>query len=95
MLDHSELKARPDATKRQISYVKAWLYNANDPIRPDEVAFIDKEGDLMPMVHRVKPPLRRFLDRFGTIGRISWFRRKGNQVLPRMVKKAHLRFPDS
>lgn len=85
MLDHSKLKARPDATKRQVSNVEKWLYNANDPIRPDEVAFIKKEGDLMPMVPRVKPPLRRFLDRFGIIGRISCFRRKGNKVLPRIV----------
>ncbi|CAL8583944.1 hypothetical protein XPA_009554 [Xanthoria parietina] len=80
VLDHSKLKARPDATKRQVSNVEKWLYNANDPIRPDEVAFIKKEGDLMPMVPRVKPPLRRFLDRFGIIGRISCFRRKGNKL---------------
>ncbi|KAI4257779.1 MAG: hypothetical protein L6R42_005457, partial [Xanthoria sp. 1 TBL-2021] len=79
VLDHSKLKARPDATKSQISNVKTWLDNTNHPIRPDEVSFIQKEGDLMPMVPRVKPPLRRFLDRFDIIGRISYFRRKEKQ----------------
>ncbi|KAI4259717.1 MAG: hypothetical protein L6R42_004448, partial [Xanthoria sp. 1 TBL-2021] len=80
VLDHSKLKARPDATKRQISNVKNWLHNTNQPILQDEVSFIDEDGDLMPMVPRVKPPLRRFLDRFDIIGRISYFRRKEKQL---------------
>ncbi|KAL8998395.1 MAG: hypothetical protein Q9169_002523 [Polycauliona sp. 2 TL-2023] len=46
---HSELKARPDATKRQITYVKNWLENGNQPIRPAEAAFVDRE-DLIPML---------------------------------------------
>ncbi|KAL8658703.1 MAG: hypothetical protein Q9226_000817 [Calogaya cf. arnoldii] len=54
VLDYSELKARPDATKRQITYVKNWLENNNQPIRPEEVTFVEKE-DLMPMVPRMSP----------------------------------------
>ncbi|KAL8922483.1 MAG: hypothetical protein Q9172_003548 [Xanthocarpia lactea] len=80
VLDHSKLKARPDATKRQISNVKNWLGNNNGPIRPQEVSFIEEEGDLMPMVPRIKPPLRRFLDRFDMIGRIGCWRRKAKQL---------------
>ena len=81
VLDHSKLKARPDATKRQVSNVKNWLGNNNTPINPREVSFIQKEGDLMPMVPRIKPPLRRFLDRFDIIGRIGCWRRREKQVM--------------
>ena len=79
MLDYSELKARPDATKRQITNVENWLENNNQPIRPAEVAFVGKE-DLVPMVPRVKPPLRRFIDRFDISDRILCWRRRSKKV---------------
>ncbi|KAL8668914.1 MAG: hypothetical protein Q9168_006474 [Polycauliona sp. 1 TL-2023] len=81
VLDHSELKARPDATKRQITYVKNWLENNNQPIRPAEAAFVEKE-DLMPVVPVVKPPLRRLIDRFDWRGRIFCWRRRNKKVHP-------------
>ncbi|KAL8811718.1 MAG: hypothetical protein Q9200_001581 [Gallowayella weberi] len=54
VLDYLELKARPDASKSQITYVKNWLENNNGPIVPAEAAFIEKE-DLMPMVPKLTP----------------------------------------
>ncbi|KAL8772816.1 MAG: hypothetical protein Q9209_002161 [Squamulea sp. 1 TL-2023] len=82
VLDYSELKSRPDATKRQITYVKNWLENNNHPIRPAEVAFVEKE-DLIPMVPRVKPPLRRFIDKFDSKVRIFCWRRRDKKLTQR------------
>ncbi|KAL9033860.1 MAG: hypothetical protein Q9180_005725 [Flavoplaca navasiana] len=89
VLDYSELKARPDATKRQITNVENWLENNNQPIRPAEVAFVGKE-DLMPMVPRVKPPLRRFIDRFDISDRILCWRRRSKKLTRR-----HYNHPDN
>ncbi len=61
ILNHSALKARPKASDFQIRNVKQWLQNANDPIRSEEVSFIDRHEDLIPMVSKEGTPLRRFL----------------------------------
>ncbi|KAL8784969.1 MAG: hypothetical protein Q9213_003630 [Squamulea squamosa] len=82
VLDYSELKSRPDASKRQITYVKNWLENNNQPIRPAEVTFVEKE-DLMPMVPRVKPPLRRLIDKFDSKVRIYCWRRRNKKLTQR------------
>ena len=79
MLDHSELKRRPDATQRQKENVRKWLRNNNQPIVEAETAFVERE-DLVPMVSRVKPPLRRFIDRFDLDLRIFWWRRSNKKV---------------
>ena len=50
------------------------MENNNKPINEGEARFIDKEGDLMPMVPKTKSPLRRFIDRYQLLRRISWFR---------------------
>ncbi|KAL8820289.1 MAG: hypothetical protein Q9223_001455 [Gallowayella weberi] len=79
VLDYSELKARPDASKSQITYVKNWLENNNGPIVPAEAAFIEKE-DLMPMVPKVRPPLRRLIDKFDSKIRIPYWRIPNEKV---------------
>ncbi|KAL8680361.1 MAG: hypothetical protein Q9186_003440 [Xanthomendoza sp. 1 TL-2023] len=81
VLDHSELKTRPDASETQITYVKNWLENNNGPICPAEVAFVGQE-DLMPMVPRVKPPLRKLIGKFETF-RLFWWRRSSRSLTPR------------
>ncbi|KAL8696381.1 MAG: hypothetical protein Q9201_007686 [Fulgogasparrea decipioides] len=80
LLDHSALKARSKATDSQIKYVKNWLNNTNGPIRPEEASFIQKEGDLIPLVPRLKPPLRRLIDRFGAMKTATWWQVKREKV---------------
>ncbi|KAL8966722.1 MAG: hypothetical protein Q9183_003240 [Haloplaca sp. 2 TL-2023] len=53
VLDHSALKARQKASDSQISYVKNWFKNNEQPIRPAETSSIEKEGDLIPLVPRL------------------------------------------
>lgn len=74
LLDHSQLKARSDATDFQICNVKNWLDSSNGAIKDEEAAFIEQEGDLIAIVPRVKTPLRRFIDKFPSIRKISCFR---------------------
>ncbi|KAL9598672.1 MAG: hypothetical protein Q9219_004341 [cf. Caloplaca sp. 3 TL-2023] len=80
VLQYSQIKARPSATQRQISYFRNWLANNNQPIRSAEVSFIEEEGDLMPVVPRVKSPLRRLIDRYDTLGRLACWRIKKTEV---------------
>lgn len=80
VLDHSQLKARPDASAFQIENLRTWLKNSNKPIEPEEVRFIDKDGDLMPVVPKQRTPLRRFMDRYQLLRNLICFRqRKLNQ----------------
>ncbi|MCJ1457774.1 hypothetical protein MMC28_008143 [Mycoblastus sanguinarius] len=83
VLDHTQMKASPEATQFQISNVKRWLSNANDnAIHEDEVGFLSREGDLIPVVPQVKTPLRRFIDKFNKIRLLPFFRdKKVNQYL--------------
>ena len=77
VLDHTQMKASPEATQFQISNVKRWLSNANDnAIHEDEVGFLSREGDLIPVVPQVKTPLRRFIDKFNKIRLLPFFRDK-------------------
>ncbi|KAL9076301.1 MAG: hypothetical protein Q9161_001017 [Pseudevernia consocians] len=65
--DCLKIKARPEATEFQIANVKRWLENANEKvIQREEKQFIHKDGDLIPVVPKIKTPLRRFIDRFET-----------------------------
>ena len=75
-MDHSTLKARPDASEFQIQNVKTWMENNNGPITAGEARFIDREGDLMPMVPTTKSPLRRLIDRYQLFRYISCFRER-------------------
>ncbi|KAL9613055.1 MAG: hypothetical protein Q9167_002401 [Letrouitia subvulpina] len=69
ILDHSDLKSRPEASKSQIRNVRQWLENNNRPIQEEEATFIERDGDLIPVVSKTKPPLRRLIDKMGYIGR--------------------------
>ena len=69
MIDHSQLKARPDASSAQINNIRTWLYNNNGAIKREEIKFVGEDhdpipGDLMPVVPRQRTPLRRFIDRY-------------------------------
>ncbi|KAL8745122.1 MAG: hypothetical protein Q9190_002705 [Brigantiaea leucoxantha] len=86
VLDHSNLKARAGASSRQIKNINTWLTNNVEPIHEREVKFLEKEGDLIPLVPRAKPPLRRFLDLFPP-GWICCERKKLNQ--------SHFNHPDN
>ncbi|KAL2040569.1 hypothetical protein N7G274_006548 [Stereocaulon virgatum] len=63
VLQHMALKSYTRATKFQLSNVKQWLANANGPIEPEEVEFLQEEDDLIPVASKPKAPLRRFIDR--------------------------------
>lgn len=63
VLQQSELKSRERATDFQINNVKQWLKNANKPIVEEEVAFVEQDDDLIPMVPNKKALLRRFVQR--------------------------------
>ncbi|KAL8959475.1 MAG: hypothetical protein Q9193_003671 [Seirophora villosa] len=82
VLDHSQIKARPNAAKRQVSYLHNWLFNNNGPIRPAEASFAEQD-DLMPVVSREKPPLRRLIDRYDILSRFSWWRIRKENLNPR------------
>ncbi|MCJ1483705.1 hypothetical protein MMC06_003873 [Schaereria dolodes] len=76
ILDHSELKSRPDASKHQMRNLANWMYNNDRAIQDEETAFSKREGDLMTFVPMVKTPLRRFIEKFDFI-RLAWcIRRK-------------------
>ncbi|KAL2040567.1 hypothetical protein N7G274_006546 [Stereocaulon virgatum] len=76
-LDHSQMKARPDATDFQISNVKRWIEGANiKVIQQEEQQFLEKAGDLVPIVPKDRTPLRRFIDRFKLLRLLSCFRER-------------------
>ncbi len=68
MLDYMELKSRSKATSYHVKNVKQWLENANNPIREEEVAFLQEEDDLIPVVSTRKVPVRNFINRFNPLG---------------------------
>ncbi len=62
------MKARAEATEFQISNVKNWFYNAcENVIQRKEREFVKKDGDLIPVVPKIKTPLRRFIDKFNIL----------------------------
>lgn len=76
-LDHSQMKARPDATDFQISNVKRWIEGANvKVIQHEEQQFLEKAGDLVAIVPKDRTPLRRFIDRFNLLRLLSCFRER-------------------
>ena len=64
VLDQPTLVARPRATEMQKDNVLAWVHNTKyTAIDPAELTFIRGRGDLMPIAHVMKGPLRRLADR--------------------------------
>lgn len=57
--------------------VKRWFKNANEKvIHGEEKQYIDKDGDLIPVVSKIKTPLRRFIDKFEKPRLLALFRQK-------------------
>lgn len=82
LLDHSRLKSCPNASEFQIKNVRNWFEASNDAIVDKEREFIDVDGDLIPIVPKLKTPLHRFFDRFEILKRISCLKdRKRNEKL--------------
>lgn len=76
ILHHSEIKSRSQATDFQIQKVKQWLKNANQAISEDEIAFLDQDDDLIPMVQKQKAPFRNFIDRHNLLKLPAWLLQK-------------------
>ena len=72
ILDHSAMKARPNATAQQMKNIKRWLDNAHNPIEADEIKYLGKIDDLIPLVSKERAPLERLLDRFDLFYYMSW-----------------------
>ncbi|TKA66004.1 hypothetical protein B0A49_09330 [Cryomyces minteri] len=75
VLYHSELKARPSAPKSTIRNVERWFEDNGNAIAESERQFIERGGDLIPMVHHEKTPLRHFLEKFEWLFSLSWVRK--------------------
>ena len=59
-----DLKSRPKVTPFQVSNVRQWLENANNPIPDEEVAYLKEEDDLVPVAYHKKAPVRQVMERF-------------------------------
>ena len=80
MLDHMELKSRPRATPFQRGNVLQWLENGNhNAIAADEVAFVQREDDLIPLVSTQKTPVRDFINKYNFL----WLAGIGNRKVRR------------
>ena len=73
LLSHRQLRAEPDAPSRSVKNLRNWFHEAgllkdgskaNGAIAEQEAEFVNTAGDLVSLVPRSRPPLRRFLDRF-------------------------------
>ena len=80
------MKARTEATKFQVSNVKRWIKSANEkPIEKEELEFLEKKGDLIPVVPKARTPLRRFIDKFDILRLPSCLRDREVSDLPGLV----------
>ena len=52
--------------------IKWWLENAHNPIEADEIKYLGKIDDLMPLVSKERAPLKRLFDRFDLFYYMSW-----------------------
>lgn len=85
-MDHSQIKDRTEATKFQVSNVKKWIEGANKKvIEKEEQAFLQKDGDLIPVVPKARTPLRRFIDKFDILRLPSCLRNRKVSDLPSLV----------
>ena len=77
------MKDRTEATKFQVSNVKTWIKDANEKvIEKEEQAFLDKDGDLIPVVPKARTPLRRFIDKFDILRLPSCLRDRKVSICP-------------
>ena len=85
-MDHSQLKDRTEATKFQVSNVKKWIEGANKKvIEKEEQEFLQKDGDLIPVVPKARTPLRRFIDKFDILRLPNCLRNREVSDLPGRV----------
>lgn len=63
MLQHSELRARPAAEKRQVASIQNWLFNKENAISDSETTYLDHISDLVPLVPKQKSFLRKVLEK--------------------------------
>lgn len=79
LLSHRQLRADQEAPRRSVKNVNNFLHDAgvlkygpqsNGAVCAEEVKYLETGGDLVSLVPKVKPPLRRFLDRYAAWHRL-------------------------
>jgi hypothetical protein len=63
VIQHSQLRRRPEVASKDIDSMANWFYNKPKAILDEEAQYIQKTDDLFAMVPKTKSPLRRFLER--------------------------------
>ena len=73
--NYASLRSKPKASTHSIRNVRNWLSTHIGSIDDDESGFIEREGDLLNIVTRERPPLRAFLEKFDRFRKSKFFQR--------------------
>ncbi|KAF1959968.1 hypothetical protein CC80DRAFT_406147 [Byssothecium circinans] len=63
LIQHSDLCSRGPALKKDVQSLENWLRNTQNAILDEEQAYVKHTHDLVPLVPKVRTPLRRLLER--------------------------------
>lgn len=86
VLQHSELRRRPQVVKKDRDSLSNWFENHRNAIHKDETLYVDHAQDLFAMVPKSKTALRRFFERS------SHFRRFGLWVTPPLMDDENVHY---
>lgn len=62
VLQHSQIRARPQVPKRDVRGIDTWFYNNGNAILDAEQQYIKHQFDLFSLVPTSKTPLRSILE---------------------------------
>ena len=84
VLQHSQLQARPQVPKKDVTSLQNWFYNNKDAILNAETEYANHTSDLFSLVPSIKTPLRSFLERSRRFRLLSlWREERKDTSLPR------------
>ena len=63
ILQHSQIRARPQVPKKDLCSLENWFYNNGNAILAEEMDYIKHHSDLFSLVPTPKSPLRSLLER--------------------------------
>lgn len=90
ILQHSELRAKPKASRESIESLRNWHYNNETAIHAPEIEYIDHVSDLAALNAKVHSPLRVWLERSQRFRLLGLWRKDP----PKRTPGDHLNFTD-
>lgn len=92
MIQHSQIRARPQVPKRDVCSIDNWFHNNGNAILEAEMQYTKHPSDLFSLVPASKTPLRLFFERSRHFRMLSFWKSKRIESDDTIIKNDYIHY---